>query len=658
MKRKELLKVPYLTVQAPDNPDIKYVAAAAVKKISGVKTLITDIYATTGLYTPIVRICMDKGNYENYYPSTDKWSHRMVYSDYQGSEILEKYESRTTLEQKLYIRPEDKDIVGNYTGNSSDATLLRLLKDAEDRIISNKEITKAENTKQRIHEILESLPEYGTAFHSFARVKIPDVYMYYLRKGNYAFLTCTHCGNREKYYTGEVVTLEDNARKHIEVPKKGQMIQCEFCGKLATYENEGLYRGQWTKKTDVYCIQKQQNNAVVRLATVTKIFSMGAPEEYRIEDKVIAIYKPGRITAEMLYKRRGGWQTTNGIVGYYGGDPEDHISLTEVDVNAIYGLDNMPTLLKYCGLKEYYSASGRNRHISPIRFFDGYIRNNEIEMLSKLGLTYIADIIIQRKGTSILADGKKLYDKLMIHPDRIRSLIKTKGKSRLWEIYRMEKRLGIHLPDEFIKKLSKDGYLNLNLIEECIGYSSVQKCIHYLERNKWNVVEYSDYLRLKAAAGYDMTNTVNVFPKDLAEAHQRIVDESNREANRKKIEDRNRKFEAIAADYTRNSKIFSFKGDRFIIRPAASAGEIIEEGATLHHCVGASDTYMQKHNERKSFILFLRRVEEPEIPYCTIELSPEYEVKQWFQAYDRKPDKDVIQPFIDEYIRQKRSAIC
>ena len=72
----------------------------------------------------------------------------------------------------------------------------------------------------------------------------------------------------------------------------------------------------------------------------------------------------------------------------------------------------------------------------------------------------------------------------------------------------------------------------------------------------------------------------------------------------------------------------------------------------MHHCVGG-DTYLSRHNDEKSYILLLRRSEEPEIPYATIEIEDNrygIRILQWYQAHDKKPDKEILDPWLDKYL--------
>ena len=88
-----------------------------------------------------------------------------------------------------------------------------------------------------------------------------------------------------------------------------------------------------------------------------------------------------------------------------------------------------------------------------------------------------------------------------------------------------------------------------------------------------------------------------------------------------------------------------------MIRPAKNALEIADEGRELHHCVGTGSHYYEKHCKGESFILFLRRAEAPEIPFATIEISGN-KILQWYEAYDEKPDEEILQPWLDKYTKQ------
>ena len=149
--------------------------------------------------------------------------------------------------------------------------------------------------------------------------------------------------------------------------------------------------------------------------------------------------------------------------------------------------------------------------------------------------------------------------------------------------------------------------------------------------------------------GYDLSNSVYLFPRDLQSAHNEMVLQRESAKLDKRIKEVEKNYAAIKKHYRKTAKMYSFESDGYLIRPAKCAGEIVMEGRLMHHCVGG-DNYLEKHAKGKSFILLMRKKEKPEEPYVTIEIKDK-EIVQWYEAYDKKPHEDEIQPWLDSYIK-------
>ena len=119
-----------------------------------------------------------------------------------------------------------------------------------------------------------------------------------------------------------------------------------------------------------------------------------------------------------------------------------------------------------------------------------------------------------------------------------------------------------------------------------------------------------DYWHMCRLMGWDLSDKHVRFPRDLCLAHDQVM-ERQRERKNELLEE---KFRERAETLEK----FSFQWDGLIIRPAASQKELNEEGKQLSHCVG---TYGEKHASGKSAIFFIRRVDEPENPFFTLELD-------------------------------------
>ena len=103
-----------------------------------------------------------------------------------------------------------------------------------------------------------------------------------------------------------------------------------------------------------------------------------------------------------------------------------------------------------------------------------------------------------------------------------------------------------------------------------------------------------------------------LFPKDLTAAHQRSLEQVKYEASK----EADRKFQK-----TREKALWQEweQGD-LLIRWPLTGDEIIREGQALHHCVGG---YVQRAADGVTTILFIRRKEDPDTPFFTLEWSGE-----------------------------------
>ena len=232
------------------------------------------------------------------------------------------------------------------------------------------------------------------------------------------------------------------------------------------------------------------------------------------------------------------------------------------------------------------------------------------------------------------------------------------------KIMQFEKAHNLHLSDDvenWFTYIYHRPY-NLDLIMQ---FMSLEKFMNYVEReNQLDETEdirifadeYVDYLSMRDELGYDMTKSTILFPRNMHEEHDKLVEirtKHEQDLTKKKKE---KQFPAIKQNYKRLLKKFKSKRDGYIIRPCNSASEIVDEGRLQHHCVGG-DTYLSKHNEGKSFILVLRKANEPQTPFVTVEISPNFEVLQWYGPHDKKNNESIglDQKTIDKWLKRYTS---
>lgn len=186
-----------------------------------------------------------------------------------------------------------------------------------------------------------------------------------------------------------------------------------------------------------------------------------------------------------------------------------------------------------------------------------------------------------------------------------------------------------------------DSGMDLNMVGPALGFAPVGRIAAWLERQramekerfdreeqkrreaaKKGAAYYSrsfrdnteeifrDYLLDCVTLGLDMNDRAVLLPKDLNAAHRRTIAQVKHRANEAKRAEFQKRAEKLAA--------WRYEADGLLIRPAADADELIAEGAALHHCVGG---YADRMADGETAIFFVRRLDEPDEPYYTLELQ-------------------------------------
>lgn len=132
------------------------------------------------------------------------------------------------------------------------------------------------------------------------------------------------------------------------------------------------------------------------------------------------------------------------------------------------------------------------------------------------------------------------------------------------------------------------------------------------------LIDWMDYLKDCNELGLSLEDTAVLKPHDLQQAHQNIIAQLKIKADKE--------LDKQMAKLKEERKRYNFAAGGFIAKVAENSTELIVEGKVLHHCVG---TYADRHAKGKCTIILIRRLEEPEVPFYTMELvGPEKRIIQ------------------------------
>ena len=91
--------------------------------------------------------------------------------------------------------------------------------------------------------------------------------------------------------------------------------------------------------------------------------------------------------------------------------------------------------------------------------------------------------------------------------------------------------------------------------------------------------------------------------------------------------------EKFKANYERHSKAWEFAYNSFIVSIPTEPQDLIIEGKKMHHCVGS---YIDRVAENKTYIVFIRKKDNIEMPYITAQVDLNGTLRQYYLAYDKE----------------------
>ncbi len=505
-----------------------------------------------------------------------------------------------------------------------------------------------EDRKNRIIGQLRPLPN---AFIEWMDNRMPCYIVYEPGKKNGV---CTGCGKESAF---------DKLKYSMEVT-------CPKCGKRAEAKTKKRMNGKRRSKKFVY-LQKINHGILARFVEREYIFYDTGETEKSCHESLMAAVEKGR--RQYWYEKRGG----------YRGDEwaENHITWSVKARNSpvvrIAGFGgwsyryerlagpeiykrNLQGILKDSLLK-YFPMQGkelterinkRNRYNADISgFLDVYEkihRYPQLEQLYKAGMKeLVEDYICETKIR--LKREKEPHKILGVNRELFRELRKQK------EVTQEFVQLCIDLQDvaktaSLAVKMAQIGRRDCTLFFLDL-HMPIEKTLRYVKvHSTW---KYRDYIEMAREAGSDMSSEFVLFPRDLDEAHDSMLEVKNEKQRRKERKKAKEKDADIEKVYKKIKKKFSYEDDNYLIRPAKSNEEIVIEGQKQHICVGRVG-YADRMIKGKSYILFLRKKEEQDKPFYTVEITPEYEIRQRHGKYNKEGEEVTeVDDFLNKFRKER-----
>lgn len=213
-----------------------------------------------------------------------------------------------------------------------------------------------------------------------------------------------------------------------------------------------------------------------------------------------------------------------------------------------------------------------------------------------------------------------------------------------------------------------------------INYFGRQMRIHQEESFRSLLDRYIDYLEMaellynEGIVAIDLNKTYYRFPKDCLEAHDRmeLLCEPIMEAltEERYQRERREKDEKICREHDGDNFSLAQRADQYrsIRQPGGdlmavfpeTVADMVNEGTTLHHCVGWNPVYRERQITGEYITYFIRKKEEPEKPYFTATYKVKNGKVSFQESYGKEhklPGKEV-RAFIDAFMANVSQQIC
>ena len=519
------------------------------------------------------------------------------------------------------------------------------------RLISyRKELERKWKKQRAIIERMKYVPVLPRDLKGFIHREVMPQYIFYdyQRKApGHAY--CTACRHEVR----------------IAAAKHNASGTCPRCKKKITFKCRGR-RGRIFDRATVQVLQKADGNGLVlRIIKVYRSFAdSDIPNHFEIWENArqfITLSSSGQCSVDAYYYHyKAGYDLTPWCNGYRPVFDRWKYNFT-ADMSGVIYQRNLSDTLKdtpwaYSQLEAF---SGIASFSGVATFLSAYIKRPKIEHLIKMKLyRLVSGIIYGGYSYSALQainfNGENMRAILGI--DRPYFPLLRELNPSIDQLHLIRQLLQAdHKPStEQIKWFIASKISNADAAKELLAHMSVHKLQRYVEQQfapedeaalkrvdyyKMNtlITDYHDYLCMCKELQYDVKNSFILFPRELKAAHDSVAKtlKDKRTAEHEK---------AIAGSFDEWQKRYQYQSKELMMIPPHSAKEIVDEGAALHHCVRL---YVKNVAEKKSVILFVRSVDEPDKSLCTVEVK-DGQVTQ-ARGFDNEEPPAQITAFIEQW---------
>ncbi len=560
-----------------------------------------------------------------------------------------------------------------------------------------------------------SMPDIPVEDLEFIKNSFPNYLFFLTIKDGVRMYECSACG--KKFKRGRNVKLRTKTENdyYLETARIGDYLQCPCCKKKLEIKNAAhcSFGSLCSEKYYLFFNYVNEKEVWFRGFSFWKTFR----KDSLVPCVMFREYVRYKLTPgeARMWKRGSGdsFYECNIITDAFLWNHGFYCEKYPYDIYLVNGKSFSDTFLKYSGFSSYCQHAFYS-DISEIKYLCWYAIHPQVEMLAKIGEFKIIDeMMLNNTDNRRLLDWNaktpwgllKLthqeyneYLKLGKNLDLLKTFHRISGNGvkdfskaeavnkffsySSWN-YSINHKAIISV-NAIAKKEEKTAYDALKYFEK-ISRDSVGACHHCPGITAKEAYElWADYIEMLKVTNPRfkkvplLPKNVPLFPHDLKRRHDELLKEKRRQERKQKQLDKAKQAEeqknyikSLVEKYKKFKKVtkickgitekYTYTDGEFSIIVPQSLQQIIEESVDLSMCIHRVENgrYFDRIQRQETYILFLRRNSDIDIPYYILEVEPNGTIQQKRTTNDAQYEEDIkaFTPFLRKWQAEIQSRL-
>ncbi len=442
----------------------------------------------------------------------------------------------------------------------------------------------------------------------------------------------------------------------IQNPKHGKKTECPHCKAKAEFKAHSRLQTLATPEYDAEIIQKFKGGIVIRSFAQKQWYrdqKYTDPVIRTREYQRIMIFDDGKVkryTWDMYKMKYHRWILDKSYFPH----KRTYYSTCRIKLYK----RNFAQLKKNSLLRQSAIDLWPELPLSVTNYIEMERGNPAIEMLARLGMFRLAKDLINEGYDSKLLDesATEIAKMLKIDRSRLKRLKEMDGNINTLRWMQYEKQADTIWPDEMIKEFGEAHFATsaFNFLHIPISFV---KCHNYLKKQAaimdeslaQTLTTWRDYINMADQMKMNTKCDQIAKPKDLKFAHDELVLMKQTKGLEKQAKEIEKKWPKVNKQLPKLQKFEYTLGEYTIVAPK-SVFDIVKEGTILKHCVHTCDYYFSRIQTDESYLFFLRKSRQPDMPWYTLEVEPSGNIRQKRTTGDNQnPDFEKAVPFLKKW---------